>query len=160
MIYKTSQKDYLKSFFWLVAIIICGGFLFYISLETRHAEEQLHRLSNAINQEQNHIKMLEIEMGYLTRPDRLESLAQDYLKMKAPNHEQYIAFNEIDNRVEPINEDNIIAPEALILAMKPPVPGKRPAPKTILAQNNTSDKKGFGSLLKNIHTIAFSANKE
>lgn len=60
-----------------------GFILFQTSQNVQQAERRLNKVQTALAKEQDALRVLEAEWGYLNRPDRLEELARDYLKMAA-----------------------------------------------------------------------------
>lgn len=67
-----------------LALAVGAGFvLFQTSQNVQQAEGRLHKIQTALAKEQDALRVLEAEWDYLNRPDRLEELARDYLKMEA-----------------------------------------------------------------------------
>ncbi len=67
-----------------LGLAIGAGFvLFQTSQNVQQAEGRLHKIQTALAKEQDALRVLEAEWDYLNRPDRLEELARDYLKMEA-----------------------------------------------------------------------------
>jgi hypothetical protein len=60
-----------------------GFVLFQTSQNVQQAENNLHNVQTALAKEQDAMRVLEAEWDYLNRPDRLEELASQYLKMEA-----------------------------------------------------------------------------
>ncbi len=60
-----------------------GFILFQTSQNVQQAENNLHNVQTALAKEQDAMRVLETEWDYLNRPDRLEELARQYLKMEA-----------------------------------------------------------------------------
>ncbi|MCB9988564.1 MAG: hypothetical protein H6868_04420 [Rhodospirillales bacterium] len=65
----------------VLAAVLSGALLFWISQSVQQTESQLRSLELAAQQEQKTIRVLRAEWDYLNRPDRLEVLAQDYLSL-------------------------------------------------------------------------------
>ena len=61
---------------------IAGFWLFQTSQNVQQAEHQLRGLKAQLSKEQEAMRVLEAEWDYLNRPDRLEELARQYLKMQ------------------------------------------------------------------------------
>jgi cell division protein FtsL len=69
----------------LVALAVASGIvLFRVSERVQSAEDKLARMERAADKEAENIRVLRAEWDYLNRPDRLEGLAHQYLKMEQP----------------------------------------------------------------------------
>ena len=67
-----------------LGLAVGAGFvLFQTSQNVQQAEGRLNKIQTALAKEQDALRVLEAEWDYLNRPDRLEELARDYLKMEA-----------------------------------------------------------------------------
>ncbi len=89
----------------LVAAVLASAFILYsLEHQTRTAERDIGKLGNAIKDERESIKLLEAEWSNLTRPERLQSLADAHLHMKPVTQLQMVEEGEIAARVpvEPI----------------------------------------------------------
>ena len=60
-----------------------GFILFQTSQNVQQAESRLHNTQAALAKERDAMLVLETEWDYLNRPDRLEELARQHLKMEA-----------------------------------------------------------------------------
>ncbi|MEM6812455.1 MAG: hypothetical protein AAF549_08310 [Pseudomonadota bacterium] len=58
----------------------CAVLLFWTSQSVQTSEKKLRELQNAVFNEKEYIRVLTSEWDYLNRPERLEYLAQEYLK--------------------------------------------------------------------------------
>ncbi len=72
----------ITSFFWLVAIAVAAGVLMSISYRVEAQQRQLTKLQNSIEVREDSIRVLRAEWSYLNQPQRLELLAQKYLKLQ------------------------------------------------------------------------------
>lgn len=77
------MKLRLSTILSLSAAAVAGFFLFQTSQNVQDAEGRLRSIQTALSKEQDSMRVLEAEWDYLNRPDRLEELAQQHLKMKA-----------------------------------------------------------------------------
>lgn len=77
------MKLRLSTILSLSAAAVAGFFLFQTSQNVQDAEGRLRSIQTALSKEQDSMRVLETEWDYLNRPDRLEELAQQHLKMKA-----------------------------------------------------------------------------
>mgnify|MGYP003498107088 FL=1 len=89
----------------LMLVVLVSGFILY-SLEhsTRGLERNIAKLERGISEERESIKVLGAEWSSLTRPDRLQKLAQENLKLQTVTASQFISEGELVERVpaEPI----------------------------------------------------------
>lgn len=83
------KKIKLRTVFIFMLAALSGGMLLYTSQNVQQAERELSRIKISIAQEQESIRVLNAEWAYLNSPARLETLASDYLKMKAPLPAQF-----------------------------------------------------------------------
>lgn len=60
-----------------------GFILFQTSQNVQQVESNLRNIQTALAKEQDAMRVLETEWDYLNRPDRLEDLARQHLKMQA-----------------------------------------------------------------------------
>lgn len=72
----------LSSITALLMALLAGGALFWVSQQVQQAEREQRQLQQIAVQEQEAIRVLNAEWDYLNRPDRLEQLAEEYLKME------------------------------------------------------------------------------
>lgn len=77
------MKLRLSTLLSLSAAVVAGFVLFQTSQNVQDAEGRLRSIQTALSKEQDAMRVLEAEWDYLNRPDRLEELAQQHLKMKA-----------------------------------------------------------------------------
>ncbi len=63
----------------VLALIVSAVFLYSIEHKTREAERQVASLKSQINEERETIRLLRAEWSNLTRPQRLQKLAQRHL---------------------------------------------------------------------------------
>lgn len=89
----------------LMLVVLVSGFILY-SLEhsTRGLERNIAKLERGISEERESIKVLGAEWSSLTRPDRLQKLAQENLKLQTVAASQFISEGELAEKVpaEPI----------------------------------------------------------
>lgn len=86
----------------LVLAVLISGFLLY-SLEhaTRGLERQIAGLERRISDSKENIKLLSAEWSSLTRPDRLQRLAEDHLHLQSIKAQQMVGSNDIGQLVPP-----------------------------------------------------------
>ena len=78
-----------------ITLLVCGlvtiGGIFYLSqwINYRQVAHRIDSLETKRSKLSSQIELLEVEISYLTRPQRLEVLAEKTMQMKAPNALQY-----------------------------------------------------------------------
>ncbi len=88
----------------VLAVLVSGFFLYSLEHSTRGYERQIAKLRSGISEERESIKVLGAEWSSLTRPDRLQKLAQENLKLQTVTASQFVSEDELAERVpaEPI----------------------------------------------------------
>ncbi|MBI4031754.1 MAG: energy transducer TonB [Proteobacteria bacterium] len=113
------------------AAVVSGVMLFSVSQKVQTAESEQRRLSAAVEGERETIRVLNAEWDYLNRPDRVEDLAREYLRMKPPQAGQM----ESDAAVLPEAPPSVMIgrkpeleaqPAALVAQPIAPVPARKP----------------------------------
>lgn len=86
----------------LVLTVLVSGFVLY-SLEhaTRGIEREIAGIHRAIAAERESIKLLNAEWSSLTRPDRLQRLAEQHLKLQTLRAQQIVKLEELALKVPP-----------------------------------------------------------
>jgi cell division protein FtsL len=86
----------------LVLALLVSGFMLY-SLEhaTRGLERDIAGLERRISDSKENIKLLGAEWSSLTRPDRLQRLAQQHLHLQAIQAQQIVKLDGLGARVPP-----------------------------------------------------------
>ncbi len=140
--------------FWLGAVVVCGGIMFYVSLEARHAEEKLYRTYAEIKQEEENIKVLKAEIAYLTSPDRLQTLADQHLPLNDTNREQFASLDTLEERVSIMASTEIFRDEKISNAVKAmidpsPTPVKPASEKDTQVASQVT-RNTFNALLQKI----------
>ena len=88
----------------VLAALISGFFLYSLEHSTRGLERSITQLQREISEEHESIKVLGAEWSSLTRPDRLQKLAQENLKLETVTASQFVSESQLVERVpaEPI----------------------------------------------------------
>ena len=85
----------------VIAALVSAFILYSLEHSTRGLERNIAKLKGGIVDEREQIKVLGAEWSSLTRPDRLQKLAQDNLKLKTITASQFISEGELAARVPP-----------------------------------------------------------
>ncbi len=130
----------------LCVAAILGAMLFLTSQSVQGAEDRLAEINRGIRQESESIRVLDTEWDYLNRPQRLEELAGEYLKVAPPQSDQFV--EGVDSIPEPAA--TIVPPaKPAVYAQPVAVPAKpapsRPVPSEYIKAN---EKQSFESLIK------------
>ncbi len=72
----------LLHFIAIGALIASAGYVYSVKYQTIYASEQLLKTRHLVNKERDAINMLRAEYARLTRPDRLQALADKQLDMQ------------------------------------------------------------------------------
>ena len=75
----------------VIAVLICGFFLYSLEHSTRALERQIAHEKRTIDAERESIKLLNAEWSSLTRPERLQKLAEERLKLEPMAAKQVVA---------------------------------------------------------------------
>lgn len=88
----------------MLAVLVSGFFLYSLEHSTRGYERQIAMLKSGISEERESIKVLGAEWSSLTRPDRLQKLVQENLKLQTVTASQFVSEGELAEKVpaEPI----------------------------------------------------------
>lgn len=120
-----------------------GALLFRTSQSVQGAEDRLAELNLSIRQEQESIRVLDAEWDYLNRPQRLEELADKYLKVAPPQSGQIIEnVRAVPEPVEVPTSNPLYAQPVAVQAK--PAPSK-PVPSEYI---KASEKQSFEALIK------------
>ena len=83
----------------VLGLLVASYFVYDLEHATRSGEREIVRLQNRIKEERENYKLLTAEWSLLTRPDRIQHLAEKYLKLDVLAPEQVISPNEIEARL-------------------------------------------------------------
>lgn len=84
----------------LVCCVLAGGFVLYsLEHETRGLEREIAKTQKAIGDEREQTKMLNAEWASLTRPDRLQKMAEEQLQLQPVTASQIVTTEELPGRV-------------------------------------------------------------
>ncbi len=71
--------------------VAAGALLFWTSQSVQQSESRLGKLRQAVQGEEQAIRVLKAEWDYLNRPDRLEFLASEYLDLSVSESEFHVS---------------------------------------------------------------------
>lgn len=83
----------------VVAVLISGFFLYSLEHSTRALERQIAHAKKATSDEREAIKLLNAEWSSLTRPERLQKLAEEQLKLQSMTASQIVAAADLAKAV-------------------------------------------------------------
>ena len=152
---------------WLVLATFCGIALFHTSQKVHDEREKLAHLSQSIGKEEESIRVLQAEWGYLNQPHRLEKLAQNYLKLAPFKGRQFAKLEDIPLRpaapaLSPEPEIKTEKPQnnAVSAVVPPPVKIIRPAltmappivhhPAAVSTASAPAHDRKFGDVMKSL----------
>ncbi len=84
----------------LVACVLAAGFVLYsLEHETRGLERAIAKNQKAISDEREQTKMLNAEWASLTRPDRLQKMAEEQLKLQPVTASQLVTMTDLPSKI-------------------------------------------------------------
>jgi hypothetical protein len=104
-------------------LLACGSGLYLYQAKHRVnlIDEQIRQTVRTTDAEREQIRLLHAEWTRLSQPDRLQNLADQFLKLKTTSPSQFTSMSELDNRLPPvIPPQPRPAPSAAAPAAAPP----------------------------------------
>ena len=83
----------------VMTVLLAAFFLYSLEHTTRSYERNIARVEKSIIDEREKIKLLNAEWASLTRPDRLQKLADEQLHLKTIEAQQFVPMAQIGARV-------------------------------------------------------------
>lgn len=90
---------------WLFLATVCAAFLFHTSQKVTDGRAQISGLAYDIGREEESLRVLEAEWGYLNQPERLEKLTQQYLHLEPMKGRQFTKISALENRPAPLQAE-------------------------------------------------------
>ena len=84
-----------------IATIAAAFALTWIKHDTRRLEARLQAQERQVEKAESDIAVLRAELGFLTRPERLEPLARTLLGLQPASSAQFITLDEIPHQQGP-----------------------------------------------------------
>jgi hypothetical protein len=147
-----------STFLWLALATFSGITLFHTSQKVHDGRVHLATLNAAVGKEEESLRLLHTEWGYLTQPARLEKLTKVYLKLAPMKGSQFARIEDIPLRPETHAETHeqtekpdiaadVIAPKInKILKPEAPVAAASAPAAASIEQRSIGDViKGLGS---------------
>lgn len=101
----------ISTIFWLCVVFVAVLGLYKVKYEVHEIKNQVASLENKLAEESQAVHVLEAEWSYLTRPDRVRSLANQYLKLEpitAAHMMQPTSLSSLRD-VDAIEDDALVA---------------------------------------------------
>lgn len=83
----------------MLGVLVSAYVLYSHEHATRDAEREIAKLKAGIADQREAIKVLGAEWASLTRPDRLQTLAQEHLQLRTPSALQFARPEELAARI-------------------------------------------------------------
>lgn len=83
----------------VLGLLVASYVTYRLEHATRSGEREVAKLQSQIREEQESFKLLTAEWSLLTRPDRLQHLAQKHLKLDIMDPRQVISTGELETRL-------------------------------------------------------------
>jgi len=83
----------------VVTVLIAAFFLYSLEHTTRGLERQIAKTQRSFVEERERIKLLHAEWASLTRPDRIQKMAEEQLKFKTVTASQFVPLSDIGAKV-------------------------------------------------------------
>jgi cell division protein FtsL len=83
----------------VLTALVAAFFMYSLEYSTRQTERQIADLENEILDEREATKVLNAEWSSLTRPDRLQKIAKEELKLQAITASQVVTLDELAARI-------------------------------------------------------------
>lgn len=85
--------------FLVLAVLVAAFFMYSLEHSTRGLERQVAKLKTGISDERETIKLLDAEWASLTRPDRLQKLAEEQLHLQPLKATQIVTVADLKAKI-------------------------------------------------------------
>ncbi len=82
-----------------VAVLAAAFMLYSLEFSKRAAKRDIVKLEASIAEEKESLKLLTAEWSSLQRPQRLESLAKEFLDLRQAKQTQFVKFEDLGARI-------------------------------------------------------------
>jgi cell division protein FtsL len=109
------QKFYLINSTLFIGVLMSIYMMFYVQFKVSNLQDQANQVNRVITTYEDEIKILEVEWVYLTRPERIRTLAEKYLQ-----NNSHIASNQVKeiSKLQPYYTANMEKYESRQVAMQ------------------------------------------
>jgi cell division protein FtsL len=83
----------------VMGVLISAFFLYSLEHSTRELERQVAKLKSGISDERESIKLLNAEWSSLTRPERIQKIAEEQLKLLPMTASQIASVAELPEKI-------------------------------------------------------------
>lgn len=122
------MKIRLRTVFMFLLAVLSGALLLHTSQNVHDTEVELAKIQDEVNREKDSIRLLKTEWAYLNSPDRLETLARQYLNF-VPTDPTAISTDgtQVPPKIDPLLDNQIEGQP--VSYTSPKAPTKKPAPE-------------------------------
>ena len=85
--------------FLVLGVLVAAFFMYSLEHATRGLERQIVTLKTGISDKRETIKLLDAEWASLTRPERLQKLAEEHLKLQSLKADQIVSVADIKTKI-------------------------------------------------------------
>ena len=83
----------------VMAVLVSGYSLYTLEHATRGVERKIAATTRKIDEAREAIKLLNAEWSSLTRPERIQKLAEQYLSLQPTKAQQFVSVEELLTKV-------------------------------------------------------------
>jgi cell division protein FtsL len=95
----------------ILGLIALAYVIYQVKYQAHALDDQIVSLNKKIDSERDALAALRAEWSLLNRPERIERLAEKYLKLAPARPEQLVPLDEVKDRdLEPIHSEGPAAP--------------------------------------------------
>lgn len=85
--------------FLVLGVLVAAFFMYSLEHSTRGLERQIVKLKTGISDERETLKLLDAEWASLTRPERLQKLAEEQLNLQPLKATQIVSVVDIKTKI-------------------------------------------------------------